>query len=279
MKQRNKTYILIFSILLSRILLCYGQHSNKTTVCDSLLDSKKYFLAIECYSKQQVDSNTYYNIGVANTKLQMYKEAIEFFNKAIQLNSKDYQAYAGLGYSKFELQKYKESIEDFDIALKINPTYAVAHSYKAVAQFLIDKDTIKALNTCAYALSLNSDSMDKSFCYYNKGYIESYIHNYKSAIDNYSMAIALHNDVYLLAYYKKALCESILEKYEEAISDYTKIINRYPRIHIAYFERGKIELRTNNKADACKDFHKAIEVDCINDCDEIRKLIKKNCKK
>ena len=54
-------------------------------------------------------------------KLKKYKEAIEEYNKGIEINPFDADFYNNKGNTLVELKQYKEAIAEYDKAIKTNP--------------------------------------------------------------------------------------------------------------------------------------------------------------
>ncbi len=55
-----------------------------------------------------------------------YEKAIEFYDKAIDINPKNAEAWNNKGYALYNLKKYDEAIKCYNNAIEINPEYAVA---------------------------------------------------------------------------------------------------------------------------------------------------------
>jgi len=66
---------------------------------------------------------TYFKLGVEQENLLAFSEAIEYFNKAIELKPNYAMAYYGRGNAKSGNSDYEGAILDFDKAIKINPDF------------------------------------------------------------------------------------------------------------------------------------------------------------
>ena len=71
--------------------------------------------------------------GVAYARRLQHKEAIEDFNKAIQLYPEYAAVYNNRGNVLLGLGAVKEALKDFDRAVLLSPGYAAAHSNRAGA--------------------------------------------------------------------------------------------------------------------------------------------------
>jgi len=63
----------------------------------------------------------YYKKGLDHGKLEKYQEAIENFNKAIELDPNSVAFYFARGDVYEILKKYEEAINDYDKAIKLEP--------------------------------------------------------------------------------------------------------------------------------------------------------------
>ena len=94
-------------------------------------DSKKL---INCNNS----SDAYNNKGAALGNLNKYQEAINNYNKAIELDPKNFEPYKNKFCPLYNLKRYEEAFETCDKAIKLEPNH---HDIQEV----ID-NRIKALN-------------------------------------------------------------------------------------------------------------------------------------
>jgi tetratricopeptide (TPR) repeat protein len=64
--------------------------------------------------------------GFAYLRVNKVEQAIEYFNKALELNPNFAEAYIKRGNSYYSKQDYDRAIADYDQALAINPNYIIA---------------------------------------------------------------------------------------------------------------------------------------------------------
>jgi tetratricopeptide (TPR) repeat protein len=87
------------------------------------------------------DADTYNLRGIAKVKIEHYDDAMQDYNSAISINSKHYQAYCNRGSLNILLQNYNYALLDCSESIKINNKYAEAYYYQAIAKFYLnDKD-------------------------------------------------------------------------------------------------------------------------------------------
>lgn len=103
------------------------------------------------------NAKEYLKNGNAKFDLKKYEEAIEDYNKAIELDSNDIAAYHNRGNSKFCLKHYVEAIEDYDEAIKLDPNAETYHNRgKAKFELKQYEEAIVDFNRAiAIAIALN----------------------------------------------------------------------------------------------------------------------------
>ncbi|HXT83995.1 MAG TPA: tetratricopeptide repeat protein [Verrucomicrobiae bacterium] len=189
-------------------------------------------------------------------------EAIECYNKALEINPQNADAYNNKGLSLYYIGNNNEAIECYNKALEINPQNADAFFNKAQALSTLEKYS-EAIEYYNKALEINSNDIN-ALC--NKSW---YIANYlptrlNEASDAIKKAIGLDptngNIMYTYAHvlYK-------LKIYEEAIIVYEHIIKQNPDHAKAWYgcARTKSVQNDNNIQKCIYDLQKAIDLNSI----------------
>jgi len=81
-----------------------------------------------CFSalcKEQT-TRAWYSKGIFGVRLRRYEEAIQAFDKAIELDPNYARALYSKGSALYDQGKYNEAIEAYDKAIEIEPQYAEA---------------------------------------------------------------------------------------------------------------------------------------------------------
>ncbi len=184
---------------------------------------KKIYKNFKSKHNKVIELPMYYSArGSAKHKLKQYKEAINDYDNAIELNPKNVFAYYNRGLNKFHLNQYKESIKDFDRVIELNPKYVEAYIYRGVS----------------------------------KGKLKQY----KEAIKDYDKVAGL-NPEYVSIYDCRGYGNIKSKQYQEAIEAFDKVIGTNPKYVEAYVNRGIRKLDNHRRLEAIKDFNKAIELD------------------
>ena len=139
-------------------------------------------------SVADVKTSSWVEKGVALVIEGKYNEAIEAFNKAIELNPKDAVAYNNRGAAYGQTGNYKQQIEDSTKALQINPKDAVAFNNRGVAYGELGNYE-QEIEDCTKAIELNPKL---AVAYYHRGIAYHKLGNRKQAIKDKSKAYALN---------------------------------------------------------------------------------------
>ncbi|WP_157159323.1 tetratricopeptide repeat protein [Brachyspira pilosicoli] len=211
--------------------LCIDYYNQIIKITDDLL--KGYDKNSEEYSKyKNICSIAYNNRGTAKKDLCRYKESIDDYDKAIELNNNYSEAYNNRGVSKSNLGNNKEAIDDYNKAIELNPNYSEAYNNRGVSKSNLgnDKEAIKDFDK---AIELDSNNAD---IYNNRGEAKNNLKQYKEATKDFYKAIELNpNDSYY--YYNIGNTKYNLKQYNEAIKDYNKAIELNPNYAQAYLNR------------------------------------------
>jgi tetratricopeptide (TPR) repeat protein len=192
-----------------------------------------------------------------------YEKSISFFNEAESLNLEEEQGlsvlYNNKGYALLELHKYKEAIEAYDVAIDIDPKNVDAYDGKASALVKINyyKDAVKSFDKVIYLAPKYINA------YKGKGYALEMLEHYERANNVYDDAIRINSknaDIYNL---KGKLLEK-LELYDDAKIAYTKAIKIDSRYFDAYANKINLLLQSMNYAEALDVCDEAISLGSNN---------------
>ncbi len=182
------------------------------------------------------DAEAYFRKGNENFALGKYKDAIEDYNKVIELDPQIVEVYYIRGLANYALGKFEEAIEDYDKAVELDPQRAEAYCGRGFAK---------------YILGNGSRDLHKP---------EEAIKYYKRGIKDYNKAIELDLKC-VEAYNNRGIANRLLGNYEEAIEDYNKAIKLNPQLAEGYSNRGNVNFDLKNYKKAIEDYNKAIELD------------------
>ena len=193
--------------------------------------------------------------GVAYARRQSLKDAIEDFNRAIQLYPEYAAVYNNRGNVLLGIGAVREAMKDFDRALALAPGYAAAFSNRAGGYMKLGQtDLAIADYTKAIALiPANPAALT------GRGRAHLAAWRPQAAIRDFTRAVAL-DARFSAAYRSRAETRLAMERYEEAIEDFSRAIAFEARNADLYVLRGSAYLQAGNAASAVKDFATGIEL-------------------
>ncbi len=207
---------------------------------------------------------SYYMKALANDELENYKQAIQDYDKAIELNLSDYvqcyynqdEIYAKRGCAKFNLDDFIGAVCDFDKVIKNNPNSDVTYFNRGKAYDCLYEYT-KAINDYGMAIELNSHFSE---AYHSRGFLlATKMKDYYGAIDDFDKAIKLtpNKESY---YFHRGLSWSLLGDDNEAITNYDMAIEINPKYTLAFYMRSSAKLNLCDYIGTITDCTIAIEI-------------------
>jgi tetratricopeptide (TPR) repeat protein len=219
----------------------------------------RYKQAIEDFNRaieiKPRHEKTYNNRGNAYQTLGGYRQAIDDFNKAIEVKPDFPEAYNNRGNAYLFLGNYKKAIEDMNKAIEIKPDYATAYNSRGNA--------CQALGNYHQAIEDYGRAIENkpryAEAYYNRGTAYNKLGNYQRAIEDLNRAINLKPD-YPEAYVNRGFAYKGLGNYQQAIEDYGSAIQIKPDYTFAYLNRGAAYVNLGNNDMALNDLKMAAKL-------------------
>ncbi len=158
-------------------------------------------------------ANIKYYVGKARTSsfYKDYKNALDYFNKAIILSPNNSPYYAERGFIKYHLNLYNEAIRDYSHSIKLDNTYTLAYVEKA--KLIFENNQKEALELLLTALKNCENDKDNIFTALSFVYFSQ--NDYKKAL-KYADEAILFNKENGTGYYRKYCALVALGKQEEA---------------------------------------------------------------
>ena len=188
-----------------------GQMAKVELACGKLLKSHPQSLAV-------------INIlGAALLGQGKFQQAVNSYNKAIQLKPDLTEAFNNKGSALKALGRLDEAIASFDKAIQLKPDYAKAYTNRGVTlQALGQLD--KAMQSYDKAIQLKPDLAE---AYSNRGIALKDLWQLEEAIQSYDKAIQLKPDL-AEAYCNRAAALKQLGRLDKAMQSYDKAIQLKP---------------------------------------------------
>lgn len=190
------------------------------------------------------------NYGNQLWRLGRDSEAVDAFNKAIQIKPDFYQAYYALGAA---LPK-QEAIAAYEKATQIQPNFYQAWRERASLLYSQEK-TIEALASIDKAIAIQPDD---AFLYLQRGELLSSMQRFQEATEAYNKSVQLKPSY--LAYFKRGDSRFQLKDFQGAFDDANKAVSLQPENGLAYYTRGLAYNRLDNPQAAIADLDRCIQL-------------------
>ncbi len=168
----------------------YEQNGNESLASRYAQNAKKYGFSGSGEKFNSV-ARGYYNKGVQLHKSKQYDEAIAYYKKAIQANSKNAKYHYNLGVAFYETKRLSESkvalLKSLDVAPQhVKANILLGNVYYASGQMKEAGAYLEA------AVNLGSDD---GYVFHNLGNIYNFLNNPRKAIQNYLESVKLNPEV------------------------------------------------------------------------------------
>jgi tetratricopeptide (TPR) repeat protein len=206
----------------------------------------------------RVKANECFKNGIYAAENKDYKQAIEYFTQAIELDPKDARFYNNRGDAKFQLKQHKEAIKDYDKVIELGSKneYPSAYINRGDAKFEL-KQYYEAIKDYDEVIELDLGFEE---LYYKRGVARFEIKQYHEAIEDFSIALGLGSPVPKY-YNNRGNAKLELKQYLEAIEDYDKAIELKPEYAGAYYNRGVAYRKLGKEENALNDFQQSQTLD------------------
>ncbi|PLX08835.1 MAG: hypothetical protein C0596_05945 [Marinilabiliales bacterium] len=207
----------------------FAQRSKDAIKIEEFIIEQEYQKAIDYKSKKfkKLDGESIYLKGIALYLNSEDREAIRYFDKAIEKDFKEVGVYFYKAWAQFEIHEYYEAILSFEEALKIDPANPELYSGKGIMYYYLDipQDAAEA-----FKRSLLLDDSDPTIYQY-LGQANMDIGNYEECIENYRNAcegFGIDSKEYQSCHYNMALSQQLAGVYSDAKLSFTKHLKLYP---------------------------------------------------
>jgi tetratricopeptide (TPR) repeat protein len=202
------------------------------------------------------DVGRYYTLRAAAWwELGKPEQALEDFDKAIELGYTEAHAYTSRGLFHAAIGNHQEAIADFDEAIKIDPQDIAPLVNRAATQ-MAKGDHTAAVADYTAALKLKPDSISllhqRSLAYKAAGQLDE-------AIADFNSILTVQEDYYA-AVMGRGYIHFQQQRFDQAVADFAKAIELRPEDAVAWNNRGYNQLQLGNHADALRDYDEAIRL-------------------
>ncbi len=223
----------------------------------------EYIKAIDFYEKAlYVDSNfmrAVVNLGIVYNETGNIQKANEILNRAVKLNplcAIDFNTRAAAYYT---LGQYQKALNDLNKAIKLNPKFALAYTNRAAAYFNLGQYQ-KALEECNKAIELNPKFAS---AYSNRAFTYNSLGQYQKALEDCNKAIEL-NPRFAEVYVNRSAAYGNLGQYQKSLEDCNKAIELIPSHPVPNYNKACIYSKSHRNDESIKSLQKAFEKGLLN---------------
>ena len=216
---------------------------------------KKWY---EVTTQEGVDNKikalAFLNIGDIYMDERRSEDAVEAYNKAIDLDSGMSGAFNNRGNAKSDLGLYDEAMADYDEAIRLDSTNALPYFNRGN---LRSKRNQFEESIVDYTDAINRDPTI-SEAFNNRGKAKSHLDRDDEARVDFEEAIRI-DPKNANAFMNLGIIKTISGQQEEALADYEESIRLDPENALVYSNRAVLYFLLDRKADARQDFKRALE--------------------
>ena len=188
--------------------------------------------------------------------LGRYAEALQAYERAIQLDPSFPDAHEGRGDALFSRGSYQEALQAYDRAIQLNPRYAHAYEGKGNALYNL-KHYAEALDAYEKAIQLDSAS---AAAYNGKGDALYYLNRYQEALLAYERAIQL-DPYHAHAHNGKSWTLWHFRRHEEALIAAEQAIRLNAQLADAYNSKGNALYHLKRFRESLEAYEQALRLD------------------
>ena len=239
MKNINKVSSVILILIFALSCQLYAQNVNDFIVeGNSDLENDKLREAVEHFDKAiELDRNSslaYYGKGVAYDKLAKFDTALYYFRKSIKYKNDFGKAHFMSGLIRYKLKLFSKCIHDFDMAVKYDRQNTDAINLRAFA-----KDRVGLYESAAIDFRILSEKIPENRKFpLLLGISLIKMDSLHSGIVQMNNLICQYPD-YDTAYFYRGMAEHLFEKYDSALVSYSKVLELNPKYFEAMNFRGR----------------------------------------
>ena len=174
--------------------------------------------------------------------------ALEWVNKAIQINSYDADILHHRGVMLARLERYEEAEEDMNRVIYLNPADASAYITRAMVRYFRD-NLNGALADYDMAIIIDPSNVTG---HYNRGNLRAQIGDDNRAIEDFDIVIEAEPDNLMAIFYRGVLRDQTGD-YFGAEQDITRVLQEYPQFTQGYQIRSEVREKLGNTRGAQED--------------------------
>ncbi|MEG4801049.1 tetratricopeptide repeat protein [Microcoleus sp. ARI1-B5] len=222
-------------------------------------NQKNYEEAIEAFDRVlQINPNlaeAYYLRGLARSQLGDTRGAIGDYDLALQINPEWVDVYRSRASAHTAFGNQQGAVEDYTQVLRINPLEIEAYINRSLARTRLG-DNREAIEDCTKAIRLNPNYAE---AYVNRGLARSNLRNLKGALEDWTQALAIAPDD-AQAYSNRCFVRAELGEPQGALEDCNRALQINPEFDQAYTNRGFVRSQVGDYQGALEDCQQSLQL-------------------
>jgi protein O-GlcNAc transferase len=210
---------------------------------------------VRAIALDQKSDVSFYNFGVISKRLNKPQQALENFDKALNLNPDVAETWNSRGTIFNDLRRYDSAVADFDKAISLNALSAEAYANKGKSLTLLRRYD-EAVAAYDKALSIKPDLES---CWLGRGDIFTHGGRYDEALAAYDRALSIKPDLEA-ALFGRGNVFFDLKRHDEALAAYDKALWIKPDLELAWVGRGNVFLDLKRRDEALAAHNKALSI-------------------
>ena len=215
--------------------------------------------ALDFYERaSQIQPQVYdywFNQGLILFYLQRFPEAITAYEQALKLKPYLYKIWYRRGCILTELGEFEEAITSFDQAIAIKPDYQAAWSNRGLA--LLKAGFIREAIS-SYDQALNLEPEDPETWYY-RGMALAVLEQYTDAIASYDRSLNLQANYYEV-WIDRGVVLFNLKEWSAAIESWNQALAIQPEFYLGWYNRGVSFEKLGRREEAITSYKQAIAI-------------------
>src|SRR6266571_2350909 len=187
--------------------------------------------------------------------LNRSQEALAAYERAIQLDPSYVTAYNGKSWTLWQLKRFEEALIAYEQAIRLDPS--CASTYNGEGNTLYDLDRYKEA-LVAYEQAIQLDPK-LAYAYDGKGWALWQLKRYGEALEAFQLALVL-NPHYASAYHGKGHVLYDLKHPHEAVASYERAIQLKPHLVEAYNDKASVLYEYQHYEEALAAYEQAIQL-------------------
>lgn len=260
-----KYLLLVFVWLCSGVQVMAQQNRKINPVAkqqydtgNKLLNQGKNKDAINWFNKAlQTDpafTECHMGLGVAYSNSGQLQTANKHLTAVLQKFPKDYEAFLLRALNYYDLGDTARALADIHAAVNCKPDFAKAYYNRAV-MIANAGNHLLALTDINTAIALEPKNAEYHF---QRALLYEQLNNLRLAMADYDTVIILNPRLYdMKAYNNRAQCKKFFKDIPGAIADYTEILKANPGNTVVLINRAFAKLSIKDGEGACEDFRLA----------------------